>query len=160
MNSMAAMGIICKGRSSSPPLLLFSRQAAAISLVFGIFPMVRNIPSEVNPSDGPSRGVAVGAAPETRAAHSDRLGRSLQEARSRRAAGRHRQRGALAGQCQGLLGLRRRLIIFLVFLMMSRVEAGRPPKQERHVRFEKRGPQAWEKFAAALCLSSAAARLG
>ena len=80
MDSMAAMGVISKGRSSSPPLLRLARQAAAISLVFGIFPMVRYILSEVNPADGPSRGVAVGAAPETRAAHSDRLGRSLQEA--------------------------------------------------------------------------------
>ena len=80
MDSMAAMGVISKGRSSSPPLLRLSRQAAAISLVFGIYPMVRYIPSEVNPADGPSRGVAVGAAPETRAAHADRLGHSLQEA--------------------------------------------------------------------------------
>ena len=75
------MGVISKGRSSSPPLLRLARQAAAISLVSGIFPtMVRYIPSEVNPADGPSRGLAVGAAPETLAAHSDRLGRSLQEA--------------------------------------------------------------------------------
>ena len=42
--------------------------------------MVKYIPSEVNPADGPSRGVAVGAAPGTRAAHADRLGHSLQEA--------------------------------------------------------------------------------
>ena len=37
----------------------------------------------------------------------------------------------------------------LIFLMVSRAGAGRPPKQEKHVRFEKRGPQAWENFAAA-----------
>ena len=35
----------------------------------------------------------------------------------------------------------------LIFLMVNRAESGRPPKQEKHVRFEKRGPQAWENFA-------------
>lgn len=80
MDSMAALGVLSKGRSSSPPLLRLARQAAAISLIFDIYPVVRYIPSEVNPADGPSRGVGVGAAPETRAAHSDRLAVSFHEA--------------------------------------------------------------------------------
>ena len=80
VDSMATIGAISKGRSSSPPLLRLCRQITAISLMFGIIPVLRYIPSELNPADGPSRGVGVGAADETKAAHSSRLSASLRSA--------------------------------------------------------------------------------
>ena len=73
IDSMAALGVIAKGRSSSLPLLRLARQVCAISLAFDIRPAPRYIPSEVNPSDGPSRGLPVGAALQTQQAHADRL---------------------------------------------------------------------------------------
>ena len=83
MDSMAALGVISKGRSSSPPLLRLARQAASICLIYGIQLMARYIPSEVNPADGPSRSLPVGAAPETQHAHRDRLQGSLTAALQR-----------------------------------------------------------------------------
>ena len=77
IDSMAALGVIAKGRSSSPPLLRLSRQLAGYSLAFGLLVYPRYIPSEINPADGPSRGVGVGAAPETKIAHADRLAENL-----------------------------------------------------------------------------------
>ena len=77
VDSMAALGIISKGRSSSPVLLRLSRQLAAVSLAFGLLLFVRYIPLQANPSDGPSRGQGVGAAPETQAVHADRLHEGL-----------------------------------------------------------------------------------
>ena len=71
-DSLVALGAASKGRSSSPPLLRLCRQLAAVCLTYGIIFRYRYIASEVNPSDGPSRGLPVGAAPETKAAHSDR----------------------------------------------------------------------------------------
>ena len=73
IDSMAALGVVAKGRSSSAPLLRLSRQLCAISLAFGLRPAPRYITSEVNPADGPSRGLAAGAAPQTQAAHTDLL---------------------------------------------------------------------------------------
>jgi hypothetical protein len=61
-------------------LLRLSRQACAVSLIFGIYVTPRYIPSEGNPADGPSRGQRVGAAPETQLAHADRLKVSFAEA--------------------------------------------------------------------------------
>jgi hypothetical protein len=72
VDSMVALGSLAKGRSSSPPLLRLCRQAAAVIMAMDIRPMLRYIPSEVNPADGPSRGLPVGAAPETVLAHADR----------------------------------------------------------------------------------------
>ena len=69
---MVALGALCKGRSSAPPLLRLCRQAAAIIMAMDIRPLLRYIASEVNPADGPSRGLGVGAAPETVKAHADR----------------------------------------------------------------------------------------
>ena len=74
VDSMVALGALAKGRSSSPPLLRFCRQGAAVMMAMDIRPMLRYIPSGVNPADGPSRGLPVGAAPETVLAHADRSG--------------------------------------------------------------------------------------
>ena len=76
-DSMATLGAMGKGRSSAPAFLRLCRQVTAISLAFGILPIMRYIASELNPADGPSRGLPVGAADETIAAHSDRLATSL-----------------------------------------------------------------------------------
>ena len=66
------LGALAKGRSSSPALLRLCRQAAAISLGFGMRLYLRYVPSEWNIADGPSRGLGVGAAEETQHAHADR----------------------------------------------------------------------------------------
>ena len=80
IDSMAALGVVAKGRSSSPPLLRLARQLAAISLIFDVYFLTRYIPSEFNPADGPSRGLPVGAAPETVLSHSQRLASSVHDA--------------------------------------------------------------------------------
>ena len=72
VDSLVALGALAKGRSSSRPLLRLCRQAAAVVLTYGMMPLYRYIASEVNPADGPSRGLGVGAAPETKEAHKDR----------------------------------------------------------------------------------------
>ena len=77
VDSMVGLGALSKGRSSSTPLLRLCRQAAACCLAFGLIPMYRYIASEHNPADGPSRGLRVGAAPETVEAHRDRDPRNL-----------------------------------------------------------------------------------
>ena len=79
MDSMAALGVIGKGRSSSPPLLRLARQRAAYELAFDIYLTVRYIPSEVNPADGPSRGGPVGTDADTVRSHADRLTLDLSE---------------------------------------------------------------------------------
>ena len=81
IDSTAALGALCKGRSSSPALLRLCRQVAAYSLAFGFLVVGRYIASEVNPADGPSRDLRVGAADETRAAHADRLTKTLRDVR-------------------------------------------------------------------------------
>ena len=72
-DNMAVLGVLGKGRSSCPPLLRQARKAAAVTLAFGVRVLWRYIPSEYNPSDGPSRGQAVGAAPATVAEHAQRM---------------------------------------------------------------------------------------
>ena len=71
-DSTVALGALTKGRSSSPPLLRLCRQAAAVILAFEIRPLLRYVPSELNISDGPSRGLPIGVEPETVEAHRDR----------------------------------------------------------------------------------------
>ena len=73
VDSMVALGAIAKGRSSAVALLRVNRKLAAYTLGCRIKVYVRYVPSEVNPADGPSRGLRVGVASETRAAHADRL---------------------------------------------------------------------------------------
>ena len=77
-DSMATLGAIGKGRSSVPSFLRHTRMIAAISLGFGMLPYLRYIPSELNPADGPSRGVRVGAAEKTVQEHAGRLAASLE----------------------------------------------------------------------------------
>ena len=72
-DSMVALGVMGKGRISSTPLLRLARQAMIYIMMYGLVPLYRYIPSELNPADGPSRGLHVGAAPETQAAHADRM---------------------------------------------------------------------------------------
>ena len=72
IDSLVALGAASKGRSSSAPLLRLCRQLVPLSLILGIRPYYRYIPSEMNPADGPSRGERVGAADSTKQAHSDR----------------------------------------------------------------------------------------
>ena len=72
-DNQSALGALMKGRSSRYPMLRISRQVSAISLAFGIRLIARDIASERNYSDWPSRGGPVGVAPETLVAHADRL---------------------------------------------------------------------------------------
>ena len=73
---MVALGAGAKGRSSSSPLLRLCRQMLPLQLVLEMRVLLRYIPSEMNPSDGPSRMLPVGAAEETVKAHSDRASSS------------------------------------------------------------------------------------
>ena len=57
------------GRSSAVALLRLARVACGIALVLGIKGCYRWVPSQWNMADGPSRGVAIGAADETKEAH-------------------------------------------------------------------------------------------
>ena len=77
LDSMVALGAGSKGRSSARPLLRLCRQMAPAQVILGIRLLLRYIPSELNPADGPSRGTSVGAAPETKVHHADRLKESL-----------------------------------------------------------------------------------
>ena len=72
-DSMVTLGSASKGRSSSYPLLRLCRQLLPLQLILEMRMLLRYIPSEVNPADGPSRMKLVGAAEETVMAHSDRL---------------------------------------------------------------------------------------
>ena len=63
-DSLVAIGVIAKGRSSSPPLLRLARAAAAVQMVLGVRPYMRWVESERNWADGPSRGHPVGVAPK------------------------------------------------------------------------------------------------
>ena len=75
-DSMVALGAGAKGRSSSSPLLRLCRQMLPLQLILEMRVLLRYIPSEMNPSDGPSRMLPVGAAEETVRAHSDRASSS------------------------------------------------------------------------------------
>ena len=74
IDSLVALGAASKGRSSAAPLLRLCRQLVPLSLILGLRPYFRYIRSESNPADGPSRGLRVGAAEETKRAHADRHG--------------------------------------------------------------------------------------
>lgn len=79
-DSMAAMGAATKGRSSAFPLLRQCRVLAALSLGLEIHMKLRWIESERNISDGPSRGLGIGAAEETVLVHALRA--QLRKARA------------------------------------------------------------------------------
>ncbi len=64
-DSLAAIGALMKGRSSSWPMLRLGRTMAVIRLVTGIRLGARWVPSAMNYADGPSRGEKVGVARET-----------------------------------------------------------------------------------------------
>ena len=68
-DSVVSMGVLQKGRSSAVALLRLARVACGIALVLGIKGCYRWVPSQWNMADGPSRGVAIGAADETKEAH-------------------------------------------------------------------------------------------
>ena len=63
-DSLVAIGVLAKGRSSSPPLLRLARQAASIQLILGVRLYLRWVESKRNLADGPSRGHRIGIAPE------------------------------------------------------------------------------------------------
>ena len=61
-DSTVALGVLTKGRSSSPALLRVMRRISAVLLATGVRPHYRYVESEVNPADAPSRSVVrVGA---------------------------------------------------------------------------------------------------
>ena len=68
-DSVVSMGVLQKGRSSASSLLWLARVACGISLALGIRGYYRWVPSQWNMADGPSRGVSIGAAEETKDAH-------------------------------------------------------------------------------------------
>ena len=63
-DSLVAIGVLAKGRSSSPPLLRLARQAASVQLILGVRLYLRWVESKRNLADGPSRGHPIGIAPE------------------------------------------------------------------------------------------------
>ncbi len=81
-DSLVALGCVMQGGSGSFPLWRQCRILCALSLGLQIRPLVRWIESKRNWSDGPSRGLGVGAAEETVAIHASRA-----QERSRRSAG-------------------------------------------------------------------------
>ena len=68
-DSMVSLGSLGKGRSSAEGLLRVCRSCAAVELALGIRIYLRYVPSELNMADGPSRGLGVGVAAETKEAH-------------------------------------------------------------------------------------------
>ena len=56
-DSLVALGVACKGRSSSPPLLLLARRLAAVTLFGELRTVWPYVPSEWNLADAGSRGV-------------------------------------------------------------------------------------------------------
>ena len=62
-DSLVTLGVLAKGRSSSPVLLGLARAAAAMQLVLGLRPYWRHIETDRNHADGPSRGFPLGHAP-------------------------------------------------------------------------------------------------
>ena len=67
VDSLVTLGVLARGRSSSPALLRLARQAAVVQLVAGIKPVWRWVASHHNFADGPSRREAIGLAKETAA---------------------------------------------------------------------------------------------
>ena len=78
-DSLSALGALSKGRSSRPAMLRVARQLAAIGLGLGLRLVGRYVRSEMNWSDGPSRGERIGAAAETQAAHAERAAKVKQQ---------------------------------------------------------------------------------
>lgn len=56
-DSAVTMGVLAKGRSSRPSLMRYARHIAAILLAFDIDLLTVHVPTDLNPSDGPSRQV-------------------------------------------------------------------------------------------------------
>ena len=67
VDSLVTLGVLARGRSSSPALLRLARQAAVVQLVAGIKPVWRWVASHHNFADGPSRREAIGLAKDTAA---------------------------------------------------------------------------------------------
>lgn len=57
VDAQAVLGALVKGRSSAPTLFREIRRAAALSIAGDLLVKYIYVPSEVNPADGPSRGV-------------------------------------------------------------------------------------------------------
>ena len=72
-DSMVSLGAAGKGRSSSPSLLALCRRLCALRLITGIRIYLRHVPSELNHTDGPSRGGPCGCDEETVKKHAQRL---------------------------------------------------------------------------------------
>ena len=75
-DSLVALGVLGKGRSSRPSLLALCRRLATMRMILGIRLYARHVVSEMNFADGPSRGFPVGVAPETKTKHAGDLLRS------------------------------------------------------------------------------------
>lgn len=56
-DSLVALGVLSKGRASSPQLLRAQRCIASVQLSSGIIPIWRYVTSELNAADGPSRAL-------------------------------------------------------------------------------------------------------
>ncbi len=69
VDSLVTLGCFSKGRSSVPVFLHLCRKMAAICLATGARFFWRYVASELNVADGPSRGLPLGAAPDTKLAH-------------------------------------------------------------------------------------------
>ena len=87
-DSMVSLGSLAKGRSSADALLRVCRASAAVQLAVGIRLYLRYVPSERNQADGPSRGLPVGVAADTKEAHNLRwvpieLRRAMRQARGK-----------------------------------------------------------------------------
>jgi hypothetical protein len=80
-DSAVALGCVAKGRSSQPALLRQMRTIGGLAMALEIIPKCRWIESERNPSDGPSRGVGIGAEAETMLVHSVRARQRKERAR-------------------------------------------------------------------------------
>ena len=63
-DSLVALGVLQKGRSSANDLLRLCRVVSIVQMVCRIRGYCRWVPSELNLADGPSRGLPIGAAEE------------------------------------------------------------------------------------------------
>ncbi len=89
-DSTATLGAVQKGRTSSYPMLRQCRTICALSLVLQIWPRCRYVESERNWSDGPSRGLKIGAAADTVLLHAYRTQLLAAKVRAALAGGRGR----------------------------------------------------------------------
>ena len=72
-DSQVTMATISKGRSSRPLLNRVARTMSCFQLVFGIRAVARWVPTKRNHADGPSRGCAIGVAPENLEPHTCKI---------------------------------------------------------------------------------------